>query len=201
MRPRTQLRLLRLLCQASQVHNRKHICRIKSSISVMFVQNLSSHKNPLKHIICMNTVMKNLFSVTSLKNISQHQASLKYTCVHAQERGHISLRHVQKRFVGKGHLTEHLRKHTKPYKCESCAKSFAAAKQLTRHMNTHTKPHHCEVCSERFSHLSALTRHMEQHIGKPYQCELCAKRFSSSNYLAKHACNTAGESTEKTLSM
>ncbi|KII68237.1 PR domain zinc finger protein 14 [Thelohanellus kitauei] len=70
----------------------------------------------------------------------------------------------------------------RPYRCQSCNKTFSQSSSLTKHMRTHTgeRPYKCKFCSKGFSASSILTTHIRQHTGeKPFRCPFCPKDFHS----------------------
>ncbi|XP_018369814.1 PREDICTED: zinc finger protein 525-like [Trachymyrmex cornetzi] len=105
----------------------------------------------------------------------------------------------------------------KPYKCETCGKTFRCKKYLRDHMSIHRgeKPclcegfdneqdlnnhlvtkhsdidgrsHKCETCPARFKSLSELKQHIKIHTGKkPHVCEICGKAFTIKSNLSKHS--------------
>lgn len=80
----------------------------------------------------------------------------------------------------------------KPYKCPTCAKSFANSSYLSQHNRIHAgiKPYRCEVCERKFTQLSHLQQHMRTHTGeKPYKCQYqgCGKAFTQLANLQQHS--------------
>ena len=81
----------------------------------------------------------------------------------------------------------------KPYKCESCSKSFG----YSSHLAWHKKKVHeglvsfqCKICSKSFSSKIAVSNHMSaiHDKKKPYKCESCFKTFGYLNNLSNHKC-------------
>ncbi|XP_057571200.1 zinc finger and SCAN domain-containing protein 20 isoform X2 [Hippopotamus amphibius kiboko] len=77
----------------------------------------------------------------------------------------------------------------KPYKCDTCVKSFSRNSQLISHRRIHTgeKPYKCLECGKSFSDRSNFNTHQRIHTGeKPYKCLECGKSFSDHSNLITH---------------
>jgi uncharacterized Zn-finger protein len=77
----------------------------------------------------------------------------------------------------------------RPFKCDTCQKTFSHKHHLTRHIWTHIggKPFKCDKCQKSFSDRSNLIRHMRVHTGdKPFKCDTCQKTFSGKSDLVRH---------------
>ena len=75
-------------------------------------------------------------------------------------------------------LRKHLQMHTseKPFKCETCAKSFLYQCKLKAHQRTHSKKSfECVICEACFPRNDSLKRHMYNHNNekRPFPCEVC----------------------------
>lgn len=80
----------------------------------------------------------------------------------------------------------------KPYRCNTCAKTFANSSYLSQHSRIHAgvKPYKCGICERRFTQLCHLQQHLRTHTGeKPYTCQHqgCSKAFSQLSNLQSHS--------------
>ncbi|XP_060061813.1 zinc finger and SCAN domain-containing protein 20 isoform X2 [Erinaceus europaeus] len=88
----------------------------------------------------------------------------------------------------------------KPYKCDTCVKSFSRNSHFMAHQRLHTgeKPYKCPECGKSFSDRSNLNTHQRIHSGeKPYKCPECGKRFSDHSNLVSHQRIHTGEKPYK----
>ncbi|XP_063092092.1 zinc finger and SCAN domain-containing protein 20 isoform X1 [Cavia porcellus] len=88
----------------------------------------------------------------------------------------------------------------KPYKCDTCVKSFSRSSHFIAHQRIHTgeKLYACLECGKSFSDRSNLNIHQRIHTGeKPYRCLECGKSFSDHSNLITHQRIHMGEKLYK----
>ncbi|KAG8001917.1 Hypermethylated in cancer 1 protein [Nibea albiflora] len=94
--------------------------------------------------------------------------------------------------LGSGGIGEMIR----PYRCNSCEKSYKDPATLRQHEKTHwlTRPYPCSICGKKFTQRGTMTRHMRSHLGlKPFACDSCGMRFTRQYRLTEHMRIHSGE--------
>lgn len=77
----------------------------------------------------------------------------------------------------------------RPYKCNSCERTYRHAGSLLNHKKAHaTGLYHCPTCQKEFYNLLALKNHLHIHTDKKrHRCCRCGKAFRTARCLAAHA--------------
>ncbi|XP_077545566.1 uncharacterized protein LOC144158527 isoform X1 [Haemaphysalis longicornis] len=119
---------------------------------------------------------------------------------------HVMQSHTSKRQFGckdcsssfscRAGLREHMRVHSKPYKCTICSQMFSRKSLMLVHLSRHTgtQSFKCRVCSEMFAFKRQLLNHMSQHEGVAVnKCSVCSRVVQSKSDLAIHMRQHTGE--------
>ena len=91
-------------------------------------------------------------------------------------------------------LLKHIRsvhERIKPFRCETCASSFAEKKDMLRHIGTvheGKKLYKCDTCQTSFSQKANLNGHIKKvhEKNKPFSCGSCNAKFSFQKDLVTH---------------
>ncbi|CAG0881135.1 unnamed protein product [Darwinula stevensoni] len=85
----------------------------------------------------------------------------------------------------------------KPFKCDSCKRSFKRKDTLARHMVKHDsgRKFMCPLCGRYFALLSKLEHHVDvtHSVGKPHMCDMCGKTYKRKGALKDHQMTHTGE--------
>lgn len=96
-------------------------------------------------------------------------------------------------------LTRHMKSHSedRPYKCDTCQRSFKTMASLQNHKNTHTgmRPHKCKQCIGAFTTSGELVRHVryKHTFEKPHKCKMCEYASVELSKLKRHMRSHTGE--------
>jgi len=113
-----------------------------------------------------------------------------------------SCEECDKQCTSKGHLKDHMIKHSKErnFVCMDCGKKLKRRSTLADHMKIHTgeKNYHCDKCEEKFITSAGLrnhtlTRHTDLSSAVPFMCSYCGREFKKKDYLLKHVTEHTGE--------
>ncbi|XP_065207880.1 zinc finger protein 1 homolog [Planococcus citri] len=99
-------------------------------------------------------------------------------------------------FFDKSDSTRHQRKHSKPFPCPKCKKSFGTKQILKNHQTTHTerRPYKCGICDTKFKSNASKLRHELVHArGACFECAFCGKMYSYKYSLNDHLRTHSGE--------
>jgi len=99
-----------------------------------------------------------------------------------------------KTFSSRKTLKQHLKRHTKPYRCtfEGCGKAFGSSWDRKIHERIHSdaRPEKCSFCLVTFTDPSARKRHIRRFHGdavcNPFTCRVCRKQFRVRDDLKRH---------------
>ena len=105
--------------------------------------------------------------------------------------------------MSQSQLQKHVLIHTgdRPFKCNSCEKSFTQKSHVTFHQKTvHSKDGFshkkflCLVCGRGFSTKGVLNKHKMLHTNeRPYKCDICSKSFVQKSHLNVHFAKHTGQ--------
>lgn len=88
----------------------------------------------------------------------------------------------------------------RPYKCNSCDRTYRHAGSLLNHKKAHaTGLYRCPTCQKEFYNLLALKNHLHTHTDKKrHRCPHCGKAFRTARRLVTHAKVHGGPKEEGT---
>lgn len=121
--------------------------------------------------------------------------------------------HIKFEVDGKTHTNIFLKekysrkmKYERPYKCDTCGRSFRLRNSLLGHEKAHQTAkleygdvmkgdlYVCQICNKTFTTRKYWKRHLNIHteMGKRYQCQFCEKAFQTRSVRAKHELTHSG---------
>ncbi|XP_053117682.1 zinc finger protein 646 [Hemicordylus capensis] len=143
---------------------------------------------------------------TALKNHSRVHAKKRFECSECGKAYRASkdlLRHLRRHQaeevadVAEGSCSlpssvaanEPLEEEERPYKCNSCERTYRHAGSLLNHKKAHaTGLYHCPTCQKECYNLLALKNHLHIHTDKKrHRCPRCGKAFRTARRLATHS--------------
>jgi len=167
------------------------VCPVTFNKKLLLIihKRVHSDSKPFKCQQCPEQFLSNISLITH--SVRRHNSSDGYVC---QVCG--------KSFYPKANLDSHVRhihmglkKMTKIFKCEQCAKEFSCFRNLESHMNRHAgiKPYACDICGKNFIGWPSFKKHQNRHTGKSIvQCELCPVKVAKGS-IYKHMRTHTGE--------
>lgn len=74
------------------------------------------------------------------------------------------------------------------FNCPQCPSKFYLKKKLKEHMNRHSRPFRCETCGDGFHARPLLDHHQKSvHQGiREFKCQTCPAEYSRKIYLDRH---------------
>lgn len=146
------------------------------------------------------TVLTLLKRHTFKEHIPVERSQICPTCgvTTARLSRHITLVHAIKEaqcqvcarvFKHPSRLSNHMKTHTLPVKCDLCPKRFVSSSAMRQHRRYHTneKLFACKFCGTRYIEKSTCLQHERIHTGeKPYKCHLCDARTIQAGNLKSH---------------
>ena len=98
--------------------------------------------------------------------------------------------HCSKVYLEKRSIVYHLRTllNHRPFKCETCDKSFVCKDSLEAHKIKHGGyQYHCKKCNKIIYNKKSIRDHLKLHAGnRPYSCSKCDKCFTKRMVLKNH---------------
>ncbi|CAH0746873.1 unnamed protein product [Bemisia tabaci] len=175
--------------EESVVVSMEHCCMICDTYfenADSLSQHMKTHKQKEnKQAQCK--ICRQVVNTKALKyhEMSKHSNKRPFQCSYCSEES------KEVGFMSFGLLKNHERLHTgqRPFKCDSCEKSFRSRKSLRQHKLKHSnlRNYECNFCTKRFKTKGTLKVHLKIHTGeKPYVCDLCGHSFIQKSDMMKH---------------